>query len=120
MTSAPGNCLVSFLKHPTLFSLIALLFIATPATAEPLMLMKLHSVRNDVQWLDTTHLTVKRQSVVSLDDNGDMVIRCGEISLTVAYSPPNEIVEPQERTRISQRQDCPSISGISIRVAFLF
>ncbi len=64
--------------------------------------------------------TVKRTMDVGLNENGDLMIKRGGVSLIMAYNPPEGYIEPQERIRIAQRQDCPSMSGISLKASFLF
>ena len=69
---------------------------------------------------EITLQTVKRTVDVCLNENGDLMVRRGDISLTMAYNPPEEFIEPQERIRIVQRQNCPAIVGISLKVSFMF
>ncbi len=68
----------------------------------------------------TPRQTPKRSTDIGLNENGDLVIQQQDVSLTMAYSPPDDIVNPQERIRMIQRQNCPSINGISLKVSFLF
>ncbi|MDD2541796.1 MAG: hypothetical protein PHH28_12245 [Desulfuromonadaceae bacterium] len=68
----------------------------------------------------TSRQTPKQPIDIGLNENGDLVIQQQDVSLTMAYSPPDDIVDPQERIRMIQRQNCPSISGISLKVSFLF
>ncbi len=62
----------------------------------------------------------KQPATVGLNDNGDLVIRKSDVSVTIAYNPPAEIVEPQERIRIAQKQENQSISGISLKISLVF
>jgi hypothetical protein len=64
--------------------------------------------------------SAQRSTSLGLNKNGDMEIRHGDVSLVMAYNAPNEIVEPQERVRIAQRQEIPNINGVSLRVNFQF
>jgi len=103
-----------------LSALMALVLLMTPSlvSADQLLLMYNSVIRPPV--LEADRQTIKRPVDMSLNENGDLVIRRGDVSLTVAYSPPDEVIEPQERIRIAQRQNCPSMSGISLKVSFLF
>jgi len=60
---------------------------------------------------------VKRPVDICLDKNGDLIIRHSDVSLTLAHTQPDEIIE---RLRIAQRQDFPPLSGISLKISFLF
>lgn len=98
---------------------MALFLAPSASTAEPLLL--LHRVAAETRNVTApTRQSVRHPVDVGLNDNGDMVIRRKAVALTVAYKPPDEFVEPQERIRIAQRQDSPSISGFSLKVSFLF
>jgi len=102
-----------------------LFFIITPAIllasqvvfAEPLLLLYNN---NPSQWQEVIHKSAKASTFLGLNKNGDMEVRHGDVSLIVAYNPQNEIVEPQERLRLAQRQEIPAVTGISLRVNFLF
>jgi hypothetical protein len=97
---------------------VALFMAPTVTNAEQLLLLYNAETRLSVP--ETARQTVKRPTDICLNENGDLVIQRGDVSLTMAYSPPDGIIEPQERIRIAQRQNCPSISGISLKVSFLF
>jgi len=101
-------------------ALFVLVILMTPSlvNADQLLLMYNPVVKPSVRELGRQ--TIKPPVDMSLNENGDLVLRRGDVSLTVAYSPPDEVVEPQERIRIAQRQNCPPLSGISIKVSFLF
>lgn len=104
-----------------LISVLALtLCIAPSASAAESLLLLLHNEADNNFVPEIVRQTVKRPVDFSLNENGDLVMRHRDISLTLAYSPPNDVIEPQEQLRIAQRQDCPSISGISLKISFLF
>lgn len=90
----------------------------TVSHAEKIPLMLEPADRRPVPEI-TLH-TVKRTMDVGLNENGDLMIKRGDVALIMAYNPPEGFIEPQERIRIAQRQDCPSISGISLKASFLF
>lgn len=101
-------------------TIVMLLLVSAPALswAEPLLL--LHS---DVQLPPLPAAAVQdaqRSVTVGLNENGDLIVRHRGLSLVVAYNPPNDIIDPMERIRIAQRQECPAISGISLKVSLLF
>lgn len=108
----------SFIKQ--LIPVFAITLIMAPfvSYAEPLLL--LHYEVSSYPVPEITRQVVKRPVDFSLNENGDLVIRHRDVSFTMAYSPPDEVIKPQERIRIAQRQDCPSISGISLKISFLF
>lgn len=108
----------SFLKQ--LIPVIALVFFIAPSAINAAPLLLLHNAGGNHSVPETAQQAVKGPVDICLNENGDLVIRRSDVSLTMAYSPPNEIIEPQERIRIVQRQDCPSISGISLKISFLF
>jgi hypothetical protein len=57
---------------------------------------------------------------VGINENGDLMIRRSDISLIVAYNPPNDIIDNQDWIKIAQRFNCPAISGISLKLRLLF
>jgi|GEM_PF-4636560 len=65
---------------------------------------------------DSPHRTLD----VAINRNGDLEVRCREVTLTMAYSPPEELQRSQDHIRIAQKQEVPAISGISIRVSMAF
>jgi len=98
---------------------ILILFIV-PSTshAEPLLL--LHTEIDRFNAPGNVRQAIKRPMDVFLNKNGDLVVQRRGVLMTMAYRPPNEIIEPQERISIAQQQDCPSISGISLKISLLF
>ena len=95
---------------------VVALFMAPPAAnAESLLL--LHKEDGSHLVAEAVRQKVKRPADICLGENGDLVIRHGGILLTLAHTPPDEIIE---RLRIAQRQDCRSISDISLKISFLF
>ncbi|OGU00698.1 MAG: hypothetical protein A2079_00490 [Geobacteraceae bacterium GWC2_48_7] len=117
MTCPSLNYLTSFFKRSIPVGL-TILFLLVPALAEPLLF--LNNRGKEFKIPEVVRLNVKRHPVAGLNDKGDLIIRCGDVSLTVAYNPFTDIIEPQKRTSISQKEDSPSMSGISLRVAFAF
>lgn len=106
----------SFLKQ--LFPLVLAVLFMTPSAADAELL--LHNAAESRPAPEIVLQSVRRGVDFGLNENGDLVIRRGAVSMIMAYSPPDEFVEPQERIRIVQRQDCPAISGISLKVSFSF
>lgn len=108
----------SFLKRLISVAAVALFMAPSVTNAEQLLLLNNAGASYPVP--ETARQTVKRPVDICLNENGDLMIQRGDVSLTMAYSPPDGVIEPQERIRIVQRQNCPSISGISLKVSFLF
>jgi hypothetical protein len=104
----------SFIKQLISVAAVFLFMAPSVTNAEPLLLLLNDPVP------EAALQTVKRPVVFCLNENGDLVIRCSDVTLTLAYSPPNDFIEPQERIRIAQRQDNSSISGISLKFSFPF
>jgi len=88
-----------------------------PVSAEPLLLL---FNDNSSQTQEILRKVSKQATLVGINKNGDMEVRRGDLSLVVAYNPPSDVIEPQERLRVAQRQDIPTMNGISIRVNFMF
>ena len=99
---------------------VAVALFMAPSVTNAEQLLLLYNAGTSLSVPETARQTVKRPADICLNENGDLVIQRGDVSLTMAYSPPDGIIEPQERIRIVQRQNCPSISGISLKVSFLF
>ncbi len=105
------------------FPMISAVMLATfiaPSSANAELLLQLHDAWATPPVPEVSRQTVKRQTDISLNENGDLMIRRSEVSLTMAYNPPNEIIDPKERLRIAQRLDCPTISGISLKLSLPF
>ena len=103
-----------------LISVVAVVLFMAPSVTTAEQLLLLYNAGASLAVPETARQTVKRPGDICLNENGDLVIQRGDVSLTMAYSPPDGVIEPQERIRIAQRQNCPSISGISLKVSFLF
>jgi hypothetical protein len=99
---------------------VALAFFTIPSAshAEPLLL--LHTEMNRFNATVNVRQAIKRPVDIFFNKNGDLVVQRRTVSMTMAYNPLNELIEPQERIRIAQQQDCPSISGISLKISLLF
>ena len=118
MSGFTGTAIVSFLKQVIPIAILAL-FMA-PYAAEAELLLQLHDdwSRNSVP--ETPRQTLKRPVVSCLNGIGDLFMRQRDVSLSMAYTPANDIIEPQGRLRIAQKQDCPSINGISLKLSMKF
>lgn len=99
-----------------LFSVVAVALFLTPSAADAESLLLLHKGGSHLV-PETVRQTVKKPAEICLDENGDLVIKHSGILLTLAHTPPDEIIE---RLRIAQRQDFRSISDISLKISFLF
>jgi hypothetical protein len=69
---------------------------------------------------DVSRQTVRKPADLLLNGNGGLAIRRRDVSLTLAYVPSKESIEPQEQLSIVQRQNFPSISGISFKLSLQF
>jgi len=118
MSCPTRNFSDSLLKRSLLLILPLFSLLASPALAEPLLL--LNNGWNYTRRIDLTRLKMKQQDGVCLNENGDLVIRNGDISLTLAYNPVKDMLEPQKGADKTRKEDNSSISGISIKLAFLF
>ncbi|MBV5337976.1 MAG: hypothetical protein J0665_00240 [Deltaproteobacteria bacterium] len=109
----------SFLKR--LIPVAVLAFFTAPSAANAESLLIRHdAVVGSHPESEAARYTAKRQVNISINENGDLVIRRSNISLTVASRPPKDFIEPRERFRIVQRLDYPSNSGISLKVCLQF
>ena len=99
-----------------LIPLITLLFLFLPVITCAETFLTLHNSAEQ----GPDRQASKRSLTIGLNENGDLMMRHRDASLIVAYNPPNDIIDYQERIRIAQRQDNPVISGISIKITLLF
>ena len=100
-----------------LVSIVVVALVMAPPAANAESLLLLHKEEGSHLVAEAVRQKVKRPADICLDENGDLVIRHSGILLTLARTPPDEIIE---RLRIAQRQDCRSISDISLKISFLF
>ena len=100
--------------------LAALAIVWLPAMASADSLLMLHNEKENSPVREIAKQAGKRSVTVGLNENGDLTIRHSDLSLIVAYNPTNDIIDYQERIKIAQRQDCPAISGISLKVSLVF
>ena len=90
--------------------------------ADSLMMLYKEDSGNSSLLRETIRQNTKRPAVVSLNENGDLVVRYGSVNMVLAYNPPEERYKQQETANLTMamNQDPPSISGISIKVNFTF
>lgn len=100
-----------------LIPIVVVALFMTPPAANAESLLLLHKAGESHLVAEAVRQTVKRPVDICLDENGDLVIRHSGILLTLAHTPPDEIIE---RLRTAQRQDCRSISDVSLKISFLF
>jgi hypothetical protein len=100
--------------------ILALAIYAIPsiACADPFLMLHYQGERYPA--LETRKQKIQRSVKVGINENGDLIIRRSDISLIVAYNPPNDIIDNQDRIKIAQRYNCPAISGISLKICLLF
>jgi hypothetical protein len=62
----------------------------------------------------------EQRSFLSMDENGDVVLRSGNISLVVAYNSADDVQRYQDRPRDTQPLERPLMNGISLRLCCPF
>lgn len=100
-----------------LIIIIVVALFMTPSAADAESLLLLHNTGENRLVVEAARSAAKRPVDICVNDNGDLVIRRSDVLLTLAHTPPDEIIE---RLQITQRQDCRSISDISLKISFLF
>ncbi len=118
MSGFDGNAIGSFLKKLIPVVSLALFMAPSAAGAEPHLL--LYDAGGSALVPETARQAAKQSVEVCLSKNGDLVIRQRNFSLTMAHTSPGDIIEPQERLRIAQRQVSPFIGGISLTLSMQF
>ena len=59
--------------------------------------------------------------MISLNDGGDLIIRCGLTTVTIAYAPAeDQSGRNRPVAQMHPQSDCPPISGISVKVSIMF
>ena len=102
------------------FTLGAVL-VPVAAGADPLLLLHADIGENNLFMPEVVRVASKKAMDIGINDNGDLVIKHKTVMMTVAYNPPAEVIDPKERIRIAQQQqDCPPISGLSLKLSFRF
>lgn len=108
----------SFLKQ--MIPVVTLALFMGPYAANSELLLQLHDVWSGTPVPDASRQTAGRPADLCLNSNGSLAIQRRDVSLTMAYSPPKDSIESQERPMSAQWQDCPSISGISFKLSLQF
>ena len=103
-----------------LIPVVTLVLFMGPSAANSELLLQLHDVWSGTPVPDISRQTVRKPADLFLNSNGGLAIRRRDVSLTMAYAPPKDNIESQERLRIVQQQDCPSIGGISFKLSMQF
>ncbi len=108
LQSAPLLLLTTALFHPaSAFGEEQLEFFRTPDNITPPS--------------DMMFRTPRLNALVSLNQNGDLLIQYGRTSLVLAYSPPVDRFKPSEQPSAIQReQQVAAINGISITASLTF
>ena len=93
-----------------------------PAFAEQTLFLYKDDSPKTIRWHETIHRNSKQAAVVSLNKNGDLMVKYGAVNVVLAYSAPEEPYNKKEVTRLAMAmgQEAPPISGISISVNFTF
>ena len=61
-----------------------------------------------------------QQKKLKLDENGDLLIQCGNARFTVAYNEPADQFKPSEQQQNPQRAHTATINGISLTASLTF
>jgi len=100
--------------------LLATLLLLAPvfASADPLYLLR--TTKEEPVPYTSLKNAQARSVAVTLNENGDMLIRYRRFDVTLAYNPPEDTLKHTEKTWIAMRQECPVIGGISMKVSYSF
>ena len=121
LTSHGTQCGV-FLGSLVAFFVFLSLLTPRPAFAEQTLFLYKDDSPKTIRWHETIHRNSKQAAVVSLNKNGDLMVKYGAVNVVLAYSAPEEPYNKKEVTRLAMAmgQEAPPISGISISVNFTF
>jgi len=122
MSASHGILRGAFFRNFAASLVLVALFVPQAVRAESLLLLITEDTSKTISWHETIHQNAKQPATVSLNQNGDLMVKYGSMNVVLAYNPPEEPYKPQEPIRIAMAmsQDAPPISGISIRVNFAF
>jgi len=112
----------SVLKHSLFIVALGLLLSPGAVRAEPLKL--LYAVDADALKSAAVDKTIKKpveyQGLVSVDENGDVVVRNGNVSMIMAYNSTEDVQRFHDRARGLQPIERPLMNGISLTICCLF
>jgi hypothetical protein len=121
LTSHGTECGVFFGTLVALYVFLSLL-VPRPAFAEQTLLLFKDDSPKTTRWHETIRRNSEQAAVVSLNKNGDLMVKYGSVNVVLAYSAPEEPYTKKEVTRLAMAmgQEAPPVSGISISVNFTF
>ena len=112
----------SVLKRSMFIVVLGLLLSSGAVYAESLKL--LYAVDADALKTAAVAKAIKKpveyQGVIGVDENGDVVIRSGNVSMIMAYNSTGDVQRFQDRARGLQPMERPLMNGISLTLCCLF
>lgn len=91
--------------------------------AEPMLFLFKNGVNKTAEQPDAVHQNI-RQTVIGLNKNGDLMVKCGSVNVVLAYSSAQDPLKQPEPVRraaaMNMDQAAPPISGMSISLNFAF
>jgi len=105
--------------------LFALIVSIVPQTvrAEPVLFLYKNGANKTIEQPDAIHQNAK-QTVISLNKNGDLMVKYGSVNVILAYSSAEDPLKQPEPVRraaaMNMNQVAPPISGMSISLNFAF
>jgi len=107
--------------------ILVLLHLLIPAvgSAESLKLFYKLAPGCDLDLHPLPRHNAKNESVhrmfLEMDENGDVVIRHANVTLTMAYNSRDDVIRSQDRVAMDlQPRDCSMMSGVSFKMGFSF
>jgi hypothetical protein len=121
LTSHGTQCGVFFGTFVALYVFLSLL-VPRPVFAEQALFLYKDDSPKTTRWHETIRRNSEQAAVVSLNKNGDLMVKYGTVNVVLAYSAPEEPYTKKEVTRLAMAmgQEAPPVSGISISVNFTF
>ncbi|NVN89956.1 MAG: hypothetical protein HXX11_05065 [Desulfuromonadales bacterium] len=112
----------AFLRRSAVVSTFFAFLVPQAVRAEPLLYLFKEDSGKTTQRNENNRRTVRQSSVLSLNENGELVAKYGSVKLVVGYCPPEEPHKQQEPARLAMAmaQGTQQVSGISIKINFAF
>jgi hypothetical protein len=83
-----------------------------------------YAVDNESILAWTSNISPKKEAshrkLMEMDENGDFVIRNGNVSLLLAYNTPDDERILADHSRDLKPRECAALNGMSFKVAFTF
>jgi hypothetical protein len=121
MGNLQGTSFGLYLKRYVIAVVMTWLLIPSIIQAEPLDLFCI--AENRGPWPGIAQLPKKevaRRMFMEVDENGDFVIRHGNVSLILAYNTPDDDQRLPDYAHELQPRVCAAINGMSVKIGFMF